>query len=197
MMKRTLSQTIGFLAAAVAIAALPATGGCKYEARTEKPSGSASETAPSKENVTPYYRGLVEEYQSILAEDPHNLAAIIALGNALYDAGQWKGAIHYYERALQINPHSADVMTDMGTCYRNLAMPDKAIATYERAVSIEPSHQNALFNLGLVYGQDKKDFRRAIVYWEQLLHIAPKHPQADSIKATLHHYKQALRGQAR
>jgi len=193
MMNRTVIQIIGLL---IAAAALLASGGCKRNGGTASPAGPAPDETPSKENRTPYYRGLIEEYRSILAEDPHNLAAIIALGNALYDAGQWKGAIQYYERALQIDPHSVDVMTDMGTCYRNLGMPDKAIAIYEQVISIEPSHQNALLNLGVAYGQDKKDYRRAISYWDRLLHIAPKHPQADNIKATLHIYKQALRKQA-
>lgn len=193
MMKRITDQVLVFVAAAAATAALIAAGGCMREAGTENPSGSQSEAIASKESTTPYYRGLIEEYQSLLAEDPNNLAAIIALGNALYDAGKWKGAIQYYERALQIDPHSTDVMTDMGTCYRNMGMPDKAIEIYKRAVSIEPSHQNALYNLGIVYGQDKKDYRKAIQYLDQLLHVAPKHPQADNIKAALHAYKQGHR----
>ncbi|MDH4161776.1 MAG: tetratricopeptide repeat protein [Nitrospirota bacterium] len=182
--------------AVVLVFALAAGASCKRQDRTAAGDDSRQERSAAPEATTPYYQGLIDEYRSILAEDPHNLAAVIALGNAYYDAHQWKGAIHYYEQALTIDPHSADVMTDMGTSYRSLGMIDKAIETYERAVSIEPGHQNALFNLGVVYGQDKKDYRKAIAAWDQLLHIAPKHPQADTIKSSLHAYRQALRKQS-
>ncbi len=187
------------LASMAVVLGLLVVGGCTREdgAPIKKQSAESPDAAAAPESPLPYYRGLIEEYRSILAEDPHNLAAIIALGNALYDAGQWKGAIHYYERALQIDPHAVDVMTDMGTCYRNLGLPDKAIDIYLRANAIEPSHQNTLFNLGIVYGEDKKDYLRAIAYWKQLIDIAPKHPQADNIKATIHMYKQTLRKHVR
>lgn len=182
-------------AAAGLLLALVAGGACKRQDPQVKDDGRPRAGSPSPETDTPYYQGLIDEYQTILAEDPHNLAAVIAIGNAHYDAHQWKGAINYYERALKIDPHSADVMTDMGTSYRNLGNTDKAIETYEQALSIEPGHQNALFNLGIVYSQDKKDFRKAIAAWDQLLHIAPKHPQAETIKRSLHMFRQTLRKQ--
>lgn len=187
-------RTIHQVAVVLLLPALFAAAGCK----SQKQSSSDSELSPEKtDDGTPYYHGLIQEYRTMLAEDPHNLAAIIALANSLYDAHQWKSAIHYYEQALNIAPHSVDVITDMGTCYRNLGMSDKAIEVYEHALSVEPGHQNALFNLGIVYSQDKKDYRKAIGVWEQLLHIAPKHPQADSIRSSLHMFRQALRKQAR
>lgn len=191
MMKRITTRTVLFLAASAVCCALPAAGGCRQE--TGKPEQTGRSPEHAQEEGKPYYHGLIEEYRSLLAEDPHNLAAIIALGNAMYDAGQWRDAVHQYEQALQIDPHSADVMTDMGTCYRNLGMPDLAIQTYERTLAIEPNHQNALYNLGIVYGRDKKEYRKAIAYWEKLLHIVPKHPHADDIRMSIHAFKQALR----
>ena len=145
---------------------------------------------------SPYYYGLIEEYQTILAGDPHNLAALIALGNAYYDASQWKLAVQYYEKALRLNPYLADVVTDMGTCYRNLGMTDRAIVEYEKALKVEPAHQNALFNLGIVYGYDRKDYARAIAYWEQLLHVAPKHPKAEYLQATMAQFRKAMKQKA-
>jgi tetratricopeptide (TPR) repeat protein len=160
-------------------------GGCKNDRTVTGPGHHESPADQDGQGQSPYYYGLIEEYRSILAEDPQNLAAIIALANAYYDAGQWKDAIRFYEQALEMNPANADLITDMGTCYRNLGMPDQAIRTYERALAFEPSHQNALFNLGVVYGYDKKDYRKAIALWERLLDLAPKHPHASEIRASL------------
>jgi tetratricopeptide (TPR) repeat protein len=170
-----------------------AAGGCRNN--EQKPSGRADRPVAEK-GQTPYYYGLIEEYQNVLAGDPHNLAAFIALGNAYSDAAQWQLAAQYYEQALRLNPHLADVVTDMGTCYRNLGMPDRAITQYEKALTIEPTHQNALFNLGIVYGFDRKEFARAIAYWEQLLHVSPKHPQAEYLQATMAQFRKAMKQKA-
>ena len=173
-----------------ALLTLTMVGGCKDRGKDAAAPGSKAAADKSK---TPYYYGLIEEYQGILADDPHNMAAIIALGNAYFDAGQWKQAIRNYEQALLLDPSNADVITDMGTCYRNLGMPDRAIAEYERALKSEPAHQNALFNLGVVYGYDRKDYASAIRYWEQLLHVSPKHPRADYLQATMAQFKKSMR----
>ena len=159
----------------------------------EGPEQKAPDQKGAASTTTPYFYGLIEEYRGILAEDPHNLAAIIALGNAYFDAGQWKQAIKHYEQALLLDPANTDVITDMGTCYRNLGAPDRAIVEYERALKREPMHQNALFNLGIVYGFDKKDYAKAIRYWEQLLHVSPKHPRAGFVLATIAQFKKAAR----
>jgi tetratricopeptide (TPR) repeat protein len=141
----------------------------------------------------PYYYGLIEEYRSELAEDPDNLAANIALANALYDAGQWREAITYYDRALRLDPRNADVVTDRGTCFRNMGMADEAVAEYHRALKLDPSNQDALYNLGVVYSHDKKDLAKAILFWERLLEIAPKHPQANDIRASIENFRRALK----
>lgn len=174
--------------------ALTIIGGCRDQGKDAAvPGHHADDKAASEKSKTPYYYGLIEEYKGILADDPHNLAAIIALGNAYFDAGLWKQALRHYEQALQFDPANADVITDAGTCYRNLGMPDRAVAEYERALKREPTHQNALFNLGVVYGYDRKDYATAIRYWEQLLHVSPKHPRADFLQANIAQFKKAMR----
>jgi tetratricopeptide (TPR) repeat protein len=180
------------------ILALTTMGGCrKQEKEAAGPGRLASERVNAEKSKKPDFNGLIEEYQRILAGDPNNFAATIALGNAYFDAGQWKQAIDNYEQALLLDPNNtdviADVITDMGTCYRNLGMSGRAIAEYERALKIEPTHQNALFNLGIVYGYDRKDYATAIRYWERLLHISPKHPRADYLLATIAQFKKAMR----
>jgi tetratricopeptide (TPR) repeat protein len=172
------------------LVSLLAAGGCS---KNKQKAAVQVDRAAAEKGQAPYYDGLIEEYQNVLAADPHNLVALIALGNAYYNIGKWKLAIHYYEQALQLNPHEADVMTDIGTCFRNLGMPDRAITMYERTLAIEPTHQNALFNLGVVYGYDRKDYAKAIRYWEQLLHVSPKHPKAAYLQATMAQFKKAMR----
>lgn len=137
---------------------------------------------------SPDYYGLIEEYRAILKDDPNNLAAIIALGNAYFDSDQWKRAIMMYEHALRIDPRNADVRTDMGTAYRNIGMPDQALAEYLIALKHEPAHLNARYNMGIVYAHDKKNYAAATHIWEELLRLAPNHPYADSMRRCIATY---------
>jgi tetratricopeptide (TPR) repeat protein len=133
----------------------------------------------------PYYDGLIEEFRATLADDPNNYSALVGLGNAYLDSGQWKKAVVMYEHALAIDPRNADVRTDMGTAYRNLGMPDRALAEYRAALVEEPGHLNARYNMGIVFAHDKKNYQAAIHMWEELLKLAPNFPYAEHIRESI------------
>ncbi|HWR73396.1 MAG TPA: tetratricopeptide repeat protein [Nitrospirota bacterium] len=151
-------------------------------------------TRPQDAPRQPYYYGLIEEYRGVLAEDPHNRAAIIALANAYYDSGNWRQAIVYYERALALDPHDADILTDLGTSYRNSGNPDRAFQYYQKALHQNPDHLNARYNLGIVYAYDRKDYAGAIREWEYLLRIAPTFPHAAKMRESIALFKKKTAG---
>jgi cytochrome c-type biogenesis protein CcmH/NrfG len=140
---------------------------------------------------------LIEEYQSTLAADPNNLAALIALGDAYFDTGRWMEAGKVYGQALMLDPRNADVRSDLGTTYRELGMSDRALAEYRLALGHEPGHLNARYNMGIVYAYDKKDPRTAIHIWEELLKMAPNFPQADRIRLSMATLKQETKKKVR
>ena len=141
----------------------------------------------------PYYYGLIEEYRTTLSGDPRNLAALIGLGNAYSDSGSWREAIAQYELALKIDPHNADVLTDLGNAYRSLGLTDRALAEYRRALEQEPGHLNARYNLGMVYGFDLRNYTLAIHIWEEVLRLAPNHPNAEQMRASIRGFKQMIK----
>ncbi len=145
----------------------------------------------------PNYAGLIDEYRTILAEDPDNLATLIALGNAYYDSGDWRNAITSYERALQIDPRNADVRTDMGTSYRNLGYYDRALFEYRVVLEYDPSHLYARFNMGVVYANDKKNYQAAIHEWEEILKLSPNYPQAELLRSNIAELKKISKKEAR
>ena len=145
----------------------------------------------------PDYNGLIEEYRTMLAEDPNNFSALVAMGNAYFDSGQWKKAIMVYEHALMLDPSNADVRTDMGTAYRNLGMPDRALAEYRIALEHEPGHLNARYNMGIVLAHDMKNYHAAIQIWEELLKLAPNYPYADHIRSNIAVFKKGIPKDAR
>ena len=185
-MKRTLS------AAAILFVLL---SGCRDidEKKSAVVAAEAVHEHQPVESQTPYFYGLIEEYQTVLAEDPSNLAAVIGLGNAYFDSGAWRDAIARYERALKLDPRNADVRTDMGTCYRYLGMPERALAEYRRALEYEPGHLNARYNMGIVYAYDMKNYTVAIHIWQELLRLSPNHPHADYMRMCITTFRKTLR----
>jgi tetratricopeptide (TPR) repeat protein len=145
----------------------------------------AAHSAKPEPAQGPYYYGLIEEYQSTLAGDPHNLAAMIGLANAYYEIGAWGEAIRHYGHALELQPRNADLHTDLGRAYRNIGAQDRALAEYRRALEYDPGHVNARYNMGIAYAFDFRDYALAASVWEDLLRIAPNHPRADYMRTCI------------
>ncbi len=133
----------------------------------------------------PYYPGLIEEYRLLVAEDRHNFAALVALGNAYFDNRDWKKAIEVYQKALAITPHDSDVRSALGTAYRNLGMIDQALSEYRLTLRYDPGNLDARYYMGIVYAYDKKDYRDAVRVWQEILNLAPNYPEAERIRSTI------------
>ncbi len=133
----------------------------------------------------PYYPGLIEEYRLLVAEDPHNFAALVALGNAYFDNRDWKKAAEMYQKALAIAPHDADIRSALGTAYRNLGLIDQALSEYQLALRNDPVNLDARYYMGIVYAYDKKDYRDAVRVWQEILNLAPNYPEAERIRSTI------------
>ena len=171
----------------MAVLFFPLLAGCRKADDKKAPVlHPATEHAGASEQVrAPDYYGLIDEYRSTLKENPDNLAAMIALGNAYYDSGMWRDAARTYERTLKYDPRNADVRTDMGTAYRNLGDPERALAEYRLALRSEPGHLDARYNMGIVYAFDLRNYAVAIHIWEDFLRLAPNHPRANDIRTII------------
>ncbi len=183
----------------IAVLCLPLLVACVRSEQKKSPAvfHETEQTNTLEEAQAPYYQGLIEEYQTILARDSNNFAALVALGNAYFDSGNWKKAITMYEHALLIDPREADVRTDMGTAYRNLGLSERALAEYRLALKYEPGHLEARYNMGIVYAYDKKDYRAAIRIWQDMLKAAPNSSHAEEIRATIATLKRELKREDR
>ena len=122
------------------------------------------------------------QYKDVIAKDPKNYDAIVALGNLYFDSGQTEKSIEMYQRALELNPNDVNVRTDMGTMYRKMGNPDKAIEEFRKSTTIDPKHEMSWYNLGITFYYDKKDLRGAADAWENLLKINPYYPDAEGLK---------------
>lgn len=117
-----------------------------------------------------------------MARDPQNADVELQLGNALYDASDWKAAAEAYEKALPKKGTDPNVLTDLGSCYRNLGRFDDALEMYGRAQAAQPSHAQSLLNTLLVYLFDLKDPARAQQTFDRLKKEHPDVPHLDDLQ---------------
>ncbi|GEJ55268.1 tetratricopeptide repeat protein [Anaeromyxobacter diazotrophicus] len=116
--------------------------------------------------------------EQVVAQDPKNAQAWIALGNDYFDTKQRQKSVDAYARALELKPNDPDVLTDQGVMYRELGAFDKAVANFKKASQLDPRHVQSVYNLGVVYAFDLKDRDQALAAWRRVVDIAPTSPQA-------------------
>ena len=125
------------------------------------------------------------ELKNIVAADPANFQAWVALGNEYFDSNQFMEAIDAYDKALEIKPNSPDVLTDQGVMFKRLGWFDRAIENFSKANKIDPNHATSVYNLGVVYRYDLQDFAKAQEAWTRFLEINPTGPGSDRVRQDL------------
>lgn len=132
----------------------------------------------------------VEPMLQRLKSEPNNANLLASIGNAYYDAQQFRDAVRYYERALSVQPGNTSVRTDMGTAYWYLGDVDRAISEFQNVLKAEPTKANALFNLGVVQWQGKMDAKAAAATWQKLLDSNPHYENRAKVQELLTQAKQ-------
>ena len=127
----------------------------------------------------------IDMNQRIVAQDPKNVAAWIALGNDYFDTRQLQKSVDAYAQALKLQPNNPDVLTDQGAMYEQLGDFDRALANFEQAQKIAPTHVQSAFNIGVIWANRKKDDKRAAAAWKRVIEIAPTSPQAAEARQSL------------
>jgi tetratricopeptide (TPR) repeat protein len=124
------------------------------------------------------YQQRIDMNQRLVAKDPKNVAAWIALGNDYFDTRQIQKSIDAYGAALKLNPNNPDVLTDQGVMYEQVADFDRALANFEQAQRIAPNHVQSAYNIGVVWSKHKSDPVKAAAAWKKVIQMAPNSPQA-------------------
>jgi len=129
-------------------------------------------------------KGLAD-LQAAVAKDPKNADLLVQLGNAAYDAGDWRLAVDSYERAVTQKGDDPNVLTDLGVAYRNLGDPEKAIARFDRALKVSPEHWQALYNKTVVLGIDKRETKKAMELLAKLKASGQNVAGVDQLEASI------------
>jgi len=127
----------------------------------------------------------INELKAVVASDPKNRNAWVALGNDYFDSDRPMESVDAYQKALDINPNDANVLTDQGVMFRRLGWYDRAIDNFTKANQVDPQHSVSLFNLGITYRYDLQDFPKAKTAWEKFLAVNPNGNGSDRVRQEL------------
>jgi tetratricopeptide (TPR) repeat protein len=156
----------------------------------EVPHAQAAATSVSASQPHDHPTAVVNEqelqaYRDILASDPKNAKAAVALADRLYDAGRYSDAVPIYRQALAAEPRNANVSTDLATALYYIGRTDDALEQLNASLAIDPDHAQTLFNLGVVRRDGKKDTKGAVEAWQRLLDAHPDYPEAERVRTLL------------
>jgi len=131
----------------------------------------------------------INELKAIVAGDPKNRQAWVALGNEYFDADQPMESVEAYQKALELNDKDPNVLTDQGVMFRRLGWFDRAIANFSKANQADPNHATSLYNLGITYRYDLQDFPKAQEAWTKFMMVSPNGPGSDRVRQELEFLK--------
>ena len=123
--------------------------------------------------------------EAMVAAEPKNVQAWIALGNDYFDTRQFQKAVDAYGKSLALDPKNPDVLTDQGVMYRELKQYNKAIDNFEKANKLNPKHAQSLHNLGVIYAEDMHQPERATKVWTKIIETNPGTPQAEKARMAI------------
>ncbi len=127
----------------------------------------------------------INELKAVVASDPKNRNAWVALGNDYFDSDRPMESVEAYQKALDINSNDANVLTDQGVMFRRLGWFDRAIENFTKANQVDPKHSVSLFNLGIVYRYDLQDLPKAKAAWQKFLAVNPNGNGSDRVRQEL------------
>jgi tetratricopeptide (TPR) repeat protein len=117
---------------------------------------------------------------------PDSLDAIIALGNANFDANNFEIAEKWYTAALVKNPKDINVRTDLGLTFLFRDQPDvdRAIQEFRRSLEIDPRHEQTLQNMTVALIK-KGSFGEAETTLKKLREVNPENQSLTKLGSDL------------
>jgi superkiller protein 3 len=82
-------------------------------------------------------------FQSVVREEPRNIAALSNLGVIYSRTGRADQAIVVYRRALQLSPDDKAVLLNLGLVYLKQEAHSRALPLFARVVAMDPQHLQA------------------------------------------------------
>ena len=133
-------------------------------------------------------QAMIDKLEAKLASEPGNVEGWVILARTYYSMKRYPEAVRAFDRAVAILPNDPDLLADyadaLGAVQGN-TLAGKPMELIGRALAADPTHWKALALAG-TDAFNRKDYRKAVEYWEKLKATAPPDsPIAGSIDGSI------------
>jgi len=130
-----------------------------------------------RHEVTPeQLEGMVAKLAAHVEKNPDDAQGWTLLARSYYVMSRYPEAVRAYERAAALVPRDADLLADYADALavtQGRSLQGQPLELVQRALEIDPEHWKALALAGTAaFG--RKDYGRAIAYWERLKRVVPE-----------------------
>ena len=164
-------------------------GAARVAARADPSSAGPAERPPRQAPVLDEAK--VRTLKEAVERNPRDMAGLVALANAYFDAERYDEAITWYEGALALGPRDVNVSTDLGVSYYYTNQPDRALQQFDHSLSVDPKHTKTILNQGIVRAFGKQDLAGAAEAWQRVVDLAPDSAEAQAARRALESMKAA------
>jgi cytochrome c-type biogenesis protein CcmH len=124
------------------------------------------------------------DLEASVARDPHDVAALVALGDAYLDAGRTSDAVSVYLRAIQDEPDDIPASLALGTILLSAGRPAEAQTLFDRVLVNAPDQPDALLYRALAryqLGAPADDVRADVLRFLALAEDDPRRTMAERL----------------
>jgi protein O-GlcNAc transferase len=119
----------------------------------------------------------IEESRKVLAHHPSDINALMNIGYAYLETGQFDAAEKIYRQLLAINPKLAAAHYDLGLALKMKDQLEPAQAEFKAAIEADPSLAQAYYSLGITYWQTG-NFDETIRQMRAAISVKPDYAEA-------------------
>lgn len=118
------------------------------------------------------YKEAIEEFQSILKENPELYMINKNIGNCYYELGDYDSTIKYYEIVLEKEPKSEEILITLGNIYLEKGELEKGLSYFKQIDEEAIASPLTFYNIGtLLFNKGKADM--AIGYYKKAITLDP------------------------
>lgn len=126
--------------------------------------------------------GLVEK----LDANPEDVAALVALGDVFFKAGDYKTAGTWMEHAVAIDPDNVRAQLALGAAKFNLGDAAAARRQWLRVIALDPENVEAHYDLGFLYlSSEPPETTKAQEMFRKVVELAPGSAVAKTVTTHL------------
>jgi len=137
--------------------------------------GAPAASGPRHEVTPAQIEAMVAKLAAHVEKNPDDAQGWTLLARSYYVMSRYPEAVRAYERAAVLVPRDADLLADYADALavtQGRSLQGKPLELVQRALDIDPEHWKALALAGTA-AFERKDYARAIAYWERLQRVVP------------------------